>query len=216
MTSIDYEPDRALTIEGYETVSNAMKALWPSTDLSCDSSYGIPLLVPLSSLAGWMDKHSIQSLLENFKSDDRKSDVFLRGQATDLDAHSVSKTYLFIDLYSEPRIVGFFTVGFGHICIPSYEEVPDELTSALNVSPSTGYAPTYVISHLCISSDSDLPPNVVLKAALSIINQSRIRVGCRTIRLDCQDSKIQFYEAMGFTFIRKNYGKDINHMLMLA
>lgn len=217
MMTTRYDCERELTIEGYETVSNAMKALETSSKAGyVDHSFDPSLMIPLSSISQWMDKNSLQSLLDSFESDDCRGASFLRSQAMDLDSSGLSRTYLFLDLSVKPIIKGFFTVGFGHVNVPSYEEVSDDLVSALNLSPITGFAPTYVISHICVTPDKGLSLDEILQAALSIIDQSRIRIGCSTIRLDCDNELVRFYEDMGFTFIRKNRDRKLNQMLMLA
>ena len=213
--------DQELRIEGQDTISNIEDAFEHADvgfirPLEKDRSKMIPLMVPLRSLVEWMHGEALQSLLDDFKSEDIDGMLFLRSEALQAEEESIARTYMFMDVAVNPRILGFFTVGTSHLHIPGYGSIPSELSSALNVSANTGCAPTYLISHVCAGTGSPIDLGTILNGAMSMIRYSWRTVGCKLIRLDCTDRMLHFYQSRGFTFIRKNEEKDLNQLLYIT
>lgn len=213
--------DQELKIEGHETVSNLIKA-YDNADrgflapLEMERSSRVPVMVPLRSLTEWMHSDSIRSLLNDFISVDPDGASFLRCEALHAEEESIARTYLFMDISIKTKILAFFTIGTSHMYVPAFETLSDDMMCSLNVSSHTGYAPTYLISHLCTGTNSDISLSALFDSAMSMIRCSWKTVGCRLIRLDCSDSTIGFFESRGFTFIRKNDDKDLNQMLYVT
>ncbi|MBE6523877.1 MAG: hypothetical protein E7Z65_03260 [Thermoplasmata archaeon] len=184
--------------------------------LERERSSMVPVMVPLHSLTEWMHTDSVKSLLHSFRSLDQDGASFLRCEALHAEEEGIARTYLFMDISIRTKILAFFTIGTSHMYVPAFETLDEDLMSSMNVSARTGYAPTYLISHLCIGLDADIPMSALFDSAMSMIRCSWKTTGCRLIRLDCSDTTIGFFESKGFTYIRKNDDQDLNQMLYVT
>jgi len=48
--------------------------------------------------------------------------------------------------------------------------------------------------------------------AIDMIKDANLLVGCRLVRVDCEDGLIDYYTDLGFRKIKKNDDEDLNQM----
>jgi len=57
--------------------------------------------------------------------------------------------------------------------------------------------------------------DLAMDFALNIINSANLLIGCRTVRLDCRDALVDYYEKKGFIPLNRDGEKDLNRMVMI-
>jgi hypothetical protein len=54
--------------------------------------------------------------------------------------------------------------------------------------------------------------STLMNDAIDLIKDANLIVGCRLIRVDCDDKLVEYYSKFGFKSIRKNEDGDLNQM----
>ena len=70
-----------------------------------------------------------------------------------------------------------------------------------------------------MNSDSvDAPKGlgaVLIRVAMGRIQNSKMNVGCRMVRLDCRDELVPYYQGQGFRMVAHD-GGSLNQMMILV
>ena len=117
---------------------------------------------------------------------------FLKNSACRHEKECISRTYLLIESYDDPRIRAYITLAIK--CIKIKEGLgPVELDRLMNINH--GIAQSYLIGQLAKANrePEGVAPSLI-KIAISILNKVQEIIGCRIVRLDCEDVLISLYE----------------------
>ncbi len=84
----------------------------------------------------------------------------------------------------------------------------------MNVDPATSFAQAYILGQLCRSRKSPSGfGKVLLDRVLRKIWPSYVNLGCRVIRLDCEDIFVEYYKKQGFREVAKDPKTNLNQMV---
>ena len=83
----------------------------------------------------------------------------------------------------------------------------------MNIDPESKIAQSYLIGQL---SRSKLSPkgfgSMLMADAMGLIGTANRIVGCRLVRVDCDDKLVGYYSCFGFRKLKKNGVGDLNQM----
>lgn len=171
-------------------------------------------LVRLSSLLSRFDESSVQRILGSFEPVTESSvDSFLTKNSIAMEKRSECRTYIAFKTGSW-EIMGFFSIGFRCLDVPDDCGLSSTLLKKLNRSDE-GVAQAYLLGQLSRAKEFKGFGKILIDEALARIKAAQEIVGCRTVRLDCADDLIGYYQEYGFHFVKKNPDKDLNQMIML-
>lgn len=146
--------------------------------------------------------------------DDASPVKFLREDAIAMELRGLSRTHLVLD--NDAQILGFFTLGVKCTRIPEENRLSKSTLKRMNIESATGVAQSYLLGQLCRSKAS--PPGFgkeLINRAFKMISVCNAMVGCRMIRLDCEDGLIGYYEKYGFKLIRCSPDGTLNQMMTI-
>lgn len=140
-------------------------------------------------------------------------DYFLKEKAIEFSKRDLSKTYLAID--ANNTILGYFTIGIKCFNLP-FDDGKCSTKFYKTMNPDKGVIQSYLIGKLSRSKESEkgLGSNLLMDA-INLLHRYRTGIGCRVVRLDCEDSLIAYYENNGFKHIRKNPETELNQMVKI-
>ena len=174
-------------------------------------------MIPLRELME-QDNGALQSVLDSYH-DCVGSDqeMFLKEKAVMMEKKNMCRTYLVID--DESRIMGYFSIGLRCMKVPQSvsdrgEPIKDDrFMNRMNVDPESRVAQSYLIGQLSRSKDAPKGfGKVLMSDAIDMIKDANLIVGCRLVRVDCEDGLIDYYTDLGFRKIKKNDDEDLNQM----
>ncbi|MDR0524218.1 MAG: hypothetical protein LBG62_07370 [Candidatus Methanoplasma sp.] len=91
--------------------------------------------------------------------------------------------------------------------------MPDDLMALLNTD--RGIAQAYLLGQLARADGAQKGLGAaMISRALEMFKASSDIVGCMTVRLDCKDDLIPYYESIGFRRIGGHYN-DLNQMVTI-
>ena len=172
------------------------------------------IVYPLSTLIEKRGKKVIQSYLESFNPY-RNSDAshFLNEKAIMMENRDLSRTYLAVEP-STNRILGFISLGIKCLSIPEMNLIPDHMLKDMFIDTKTGVVQAFLLAQLARSKDSPSGfGRQLISLAMSVFMQAKALVGCRIVRVDCQDELIAYYQNNGFTQVSVNEDHTLNQML---
>ena len=176
-----------------------------------DSEFSITSLTVLLKTYG---PETTSSFLDSFRSvHDSATETFLRTKAIDMEVRDLSRTYLAVS-DDEIKILGYITISIKCMKVPEENLLSGKTKKSMNIDSRTNIVQSYLIGQL--SRSADAPKGLgsyLLDVAFDKLNQARELVGCRTVRLDCHDELIPYYEKHGFRLINKNDSGDLNQMM---
>ena len=83
----------------------------------------------------------------------------------------------------------------------------------MNLDPESRVAQSYLIGQLNRSKDAPKGfGSKLMEDAIHHILEANLIVGCRLVRVDCEDGLIDYYSDLGFRKIKKNEDEDLNQM----
>lgn len=167
--------------------------------------------ISLRKLLKLFGREKTEQMLNEFESihGDSSPAGFLHEDAISMELRDVSRTHLAISDSSE--IIGFFTIGIKSMDMAEDNSLSNSAIKKMNVDPATGFAQAYILGQLCRSCKSPRGfGKVLLDRVLRKIWPSYVNLGCRVIRLDCEDVLVEYYKKQGF----REVGKDPNTNLM--
>lgn len=137
---------------------------------------------------------------------------FLYKQAIVMELKDISRTYLLMPNVS--KILGFFTLSIKCTRVQEGNQLSKTTLRNMNIEESTGVAQSYLLGQLCRAEDSEAGFGMVMM--YEAMKKARVCmeiVGCRMIRLDCNDDMVEYYKSAGFKFMGKNPDGDLNQMM---
>ena len=168
--------------------------------------------IPLRELIG-QDDGSLQSILEGYH-DCIGSDqeMFLKEKAIMMEKKNMCRTYLAID--GSRAILGYFSIGLRCMKIPRKDDGnEDRFNTKMNIDPDSRVAQSYLIGQLSRSRDAPKGfGKTMMDEAVNLIMDANTIVGCRLVRVDCDDKLIGYYSRYGFRPVKKNDDGDLNQM----
>ena len=137
-----------------------------------------------------------------------------------MEKKNISRTYLAID--ADSKIIGYYSIGLRCLKVPMKDDEngnelkDDRFTIRMNVYPKTRVAQSYLIGQLSRSWDSPkgFGSKLMENAIHHTVDANRI-VGCRLIRVDCDDELINYYSRCGFKLVNKDNDGKLNQMIYI-
>jgi imidazoleglycerol-phosphate dehydratase len=140
-----------------------------------------------------------------------EQESFLKSKAIMMEKKNICRTYLAVD--EEKRILGYFSIGLRCIKIPESDVGSKDFSKKMNVDPETKVAQSYLIGQLSRSRTSSKGLGSMLMAdAIGLIRMANHIVGCRLVRVDCDDTMTEYYSRHGFRKLKKNGVGELNQM----
>lgn len=144
-------------------------------------------------------------------------EMFLKEKAIMMEKKNMCRTYLAID--GDSRILGYYSIGLRCMKVPQSVDSngepakDDRFMNRMNVDPESRVAQSYLIGQLSRSKDAPKGfGKVLMRDAIDMIKDANLIVGCRLVRVDCDDRLVDYYSRFGFRLIRKNDDRDLNQM----
>jgi len=136
---------------------------------------------------------------------------FLIDKAIMMEKKNICRTYLAVD--DGRHILGYFSVGLRCIKLQESDGGSKDFSKMMNIDPETKVAQSYLIGQLSRSKTSPKGFGGMLMAdAMGLIRTANHIVGCRLVRVDCDDRLVGYYSGYGFRKLKKNDLGDLNQM----
>ena len=173
----------------------------------------IPLRVLMKN-----DDGTLESTLDSYHDCiGSEQELFLREKAIMMEKKNMCRTYLAIG--GQSRIMGYFSIGLRCMKVPQPVDAEgvavkdDRFTVRMNVDSDSRVAQSYLIGQLSRSKDAPKGFGTeLMKDAIDMLKGANQIVGCRLVRVDCDDRLVDYYSRFGFRLIRKNDDRDLNQM----
>ena len=82
------------------------------------------------------------------------------------------------------------------------------------IDPKTGVVQAFLLAQLVRSEDSPRGfGKELINLAMDVLINAKSLVGCRIVRIDCEDELVSYYRENGFTLVRPNEEGTLNQML---
>lgn len=158
------------------------------------------LTVPLRQFLEWFDEVEVQKRLSVFCcSRDRDREDFLHNKAILFEKKGMARTYLAL---MDDDIAGYFTLSIRCLRVPDDQNVSISLSKKMNIDPDNNVAQSYLLGQLGRADGSYKGMGAdILEDAVELVKQANGIVGCRVVRVDCQDELIPYYEQHGFRYL---------------
>ncbi len=158
------------------------------------------VITPLRFLLQRMEEEDVKTRLGSFTcSRDRDRKDFLHNKAILFEKKGMARTYLAI---MDDGIAGYFTLSIRCLRVPDDQEVSKSLSKKMNIDPDNNVAQSYLLGQLGRADDSYKGMGAdLLEDAIELVKQANGIVGCRVVRVDCQDELIPYYEQHGFRYL---------------
>ena len=140
-----------------------------------------------------------------------EQESFLKSKAIMMEKRNICRTYLAVD--GQRHILGYFSIGLRCIKVPESDESSKDFNKKMNVDPETKVAQSYLIGQLSRSRSSSKGLGSMLMAdAIGLIRTANHIVGCRLVRVDCDDALTGHYSSHGFRKLKENGVGELNQM----
>jgi len=174
-------------------------------------------LMPLGQVIRSYDEDYVKNMLQSYHdcigSDQER---FLKENSIVMEKKDMCRTYLAIDKDDVTSILGYVSIGLRCLSVPDETSLSKSFSKRMNIDPDTKVAQSYLIGQL--SRSKDAPPGLgrsILTDALNLFFSAKKIVGCRLVRVDCSDDLREYYRDMGFNWVMRNKGKDLNQMVYI-
>ncbi len=171
-------------------------------------------VVPLSYLLKNHERKEVEEMISDFVPVHKDSSPveFLHNRAIVMELKDLSRTYFMMSNIS--KILGFFTLGIKCTRIPEDNQLSKTVLRNMNIEKSTSVAQSYLLGQLCRAADSEAGfGKIMMSEAIDKARTCMEIVGCRMIRLDCNDDMVEYYKKAGFKIINKNPEGCLNQMM---
>jgi hypothetical protein len=169
---------------------------------------------PLSWLIEDRGKKEVQKYLKSFKPyKDSDAGRFLLEKAIMMGNRDLSRTYLAINPIDD-EILGFVTLGVKCLAIPKENLLPKGMLEDMFIDSKTGVVQAFLLAQLVRSENSPRGfGKELINLAMDVLINAKSLVGCRIVRIDCEDELVSYYIEKGFTLVRPNEEGTLNQML---
>lgn len=170
-------------------------------------------IISLGYLISLYGREEVIDMISGFEPlHDSTPGEFLRNQAIDMELRDISRTHLAIS--TNFRILGYYTLSIKCMKIPDENHLSNSALRKMNIESASGVAQSYLLGQLCRSADSWPGFGKTLIASIfENISTCKSIVGCRMVRLDCENNMVNYYKGQGFRVITKNNENDLNQMM---
>jgi len=171
-------------------------------------------MISLSTLLNKHEKKEVEEILSTFVPVHKDSTPaeFLYRRAIVMEQKDLSRTH--IATSGNMEIFGFFTLGIKCLRIHEGNQLSKTMLRNMNIEESTGVAQSYLLGQLCRAEGSEAGFGAILMGeALRMARICMEIVGCRMIRLDCNDDMVGYYKKAGFKIIGKSPEGNLNQMM---
>ena len=157
-------------------------------------------LVRLNELLKRDLESNIDRILKSFQCErDKEREDFLHNKAIAFEKKEMARTYI---AFQNNPIVGYFTLSIRCLHVPNDQNVSRSLSKKMNTDPDNNVAQSYLLGQLGRADYSYKGMGAdLLEDAMGIVKQANGLVGCRVVRVDCQDELIPYYEQHGFRYL---------------
>ena len=136
---------------------------------------------------------------------------FLKEKAIMMEKKNMCRTYLSIN--DKKSILGYFSIGLRCMKVPISENDKKDFNKKMNIDPESRVAQSYLIGQLSRSIDAPKGFGAkLMNDAIERLTMANKIVGCRLVRVDCDDRLVDYYSKYGFRAIKKNDDGDLNQM----
>ena len=172
-------------------------------------------VMALSELMSKYREEDLDVILSEYRSV-RESDTedFLHTKAIPMEKRDLSRT--FIAMTPDMRILGYVSLSIKCMRVPEDTPLSRNVQRQINVDSRTRVAQSYLIGQL--SRSADAPKGLgaeLIRVAMRRIQNSKMNVGCRMVRLDCRDELVPYYQGQGFRMVAHD-GESLNQMMTLV
>ena len=170
-------------------------------------------IVPLTDLIETYGEERVDRLLKGYRAVfDSATESYLHDKAMEMEKRALARTYIAID--GDPKVIGYVTIGIKCLLVEDASRIDGKIVHKMNIDGNNSVAQSYLLGQL--SRSKDAPKGFgeeLIKVAFNELAVAKRKVGCRTLRLDCHDELIPYYERYGFKFICKNREGTLNQMI---
>ena len=170
-------------------------------------------VIPLSVLLKRFGEQNVSAILKYYKSVyDSSTESFLHDRAIEMEKRALARTYVAID--NRDHVIGYVTLGIKCLQVTKDANIDKKTAHRMNIEQDSKVAQSYLLGQL--SRSKDAPKGLgkeLVRAALDELSIAKKKVGCRTLRLDCHDELVPYYEGLGFKYICKNREGNLNQMV---
>ena len=174
------------------------------------------VVASLSALMESLGEERVSNMLSSFQScTESDTEAFLHEKAMVMERRDISRTYVCFSSADE-SVLGYVTIGIKCLTIPDNHTLPNRILKKMNVDGKSRVAQSYLIGQLSRSKDSPQGfGTILMEIAIRQLEISKMAVGCRLVRLDCQEELIPYYQEYGFIPVIGNENAGLNQMLMV-
>jgi len=171
----------------------------------------------LQNMIAIMKEDELQSVLSSFKcSAEPSAEHFLKNVAVSHEKAGISRTYVALekDEAGKNNIKGFFTLAIKCLTVDEPCSIPKEIFEQMNINREVAQA--YLLGQLAKADgvEKGFGRSMVKRAFVTFARGNEM-FGCKVVRLDCKDRMIDYYESLGFFFMKKNIDKTLNQMIAI-
>jgi len=171
-------------------------------------------IVSLGDLMEQRSGQMVDEILLGFScSKDEDVQRYIRKTAVKHELAQISRTYLIFDTEPTERLVAYITLAVRCLNVGD-ERLNEDLSERMNFN--NGTAQSYLIGQLGkVDGYGKNIGDYAMVFASGIIRRANLLVGCRTIRLDCKDALVGYYEKKGFDLLSRDAKKGLNRMVKI-
>ena len=167
---------------------------------------------PLRVLIKGYGERKVSEMLSRYKDcvgSDQES--FLRNNAIMIEKKNMCRTYIALDENSD--ILGYFSIGLRCMRIPKPDDNHKDFGKKMNIDPESRVAQSYLIGQLSRSENTPKGfGSTLMSDAIEMICDANLIVGCRLVRVDCDNDLISYYSRYGFALINRVSDDCLNQM----
>ena len=105
-------------------------------------------------------------------------------------------------------------MGIKCLYIPEKSLLSDRMIQDMFIYPKTGVVQAFLLAQIARSESSHHGFGIeFINLAMDVFEKAKSLVGCRLVRIDCEDELIPYYKSNGFTMVCTNEDGTLNQML---
>jgi len=171
----------------------------------------------LNKLMAETVENELTELLSSFKcSAEPSAEHFLQRVAVGHEKAGISRTYIALDTDDTGfiSVKGFFTIAIKCLSVNGQHSIPSGMIEQMNVNKDIAQA--YLLGQLAKADGVEKGfGKEMIGIAMDFFSKGKEMFGCSVVRLDCKDRMIDYYESLGFFFMKKNMDNTLNQMIAI-
>ena len=171
-------------------------------------------ILNLSALLSLLSEGDVTKVLLSYNpANGLEHDDFLVNKAIMMEKKQECRTYIAVDTESYD-ILGYFSLAMRCLEIPDDCGLSNSMLKKINRSEEK-VSQAYLLGQLSRCKHMKGFGKVLLNEAMARIKEANAIIGCKLVRIDCDDRLVQYYEGLGFFWVKKNDDKDLNQMITI-